>query len=103
SRKGPRSRTHDGKVRSTRTKARARVGNGPNSLVELKRLQPIFDTLVENIVRLCEAERAFLWPRKCGWRSPAWSGRSSQCVTSTHLIRNALSSRSSWKPYSVTL
>jgi GAF domain-containing protein len=37
SRKGAKSRTHGRKSRSTGTKASARVSNGPNSLVELKK------------------------------------------------------------------
>src|SRR5262245_56738510 len=37
SRKGAKSRTHGRKLRSTGTKARARVSNGPNSLIELKK------------------------------------------------------------------
>ena len=37
SRKGAKSRTHGPKVRSTGTKTRARVSNGPNSLVELRK------------------------------------------------------------------
>jgi hypothetical protein len=37
SRKGAKSRTHGGKGRSIGTKASARVSNGPNSLVELKK------------------------------------------------------------------
>jgi GAF domain-containing protein len=37
SRKAAKSRTHGRKSRSTGTKARARVSNGPNSLVELKK------------------------------------------------------------------
>jgi len=37
SRKGAKSRTRGRKLRSTGTKARARVSNGPNSLIELKK------------------------------------------------------------------
>src|SRR5262245_43646438 len=37
SRKGAKSRTHGRKSRSTGTKARARVSDGPNSLIELKK------------------------------------------------------------------
>ena len=37
SRKGAKSRTGGRKLRSTGTKGRARVSNGPNSLVELKK------------------------------------------------------------------
>jgi GAF domain-containing protein len=37
SRKGAKSRPHGRKLRSTGTKARVRVSNGPNSLVELKK------------------------------------------------------------------
>src|SRR5262249_13291256 len=35
--KGAKSRTHGRKLRSTGTKARARVSNEPNSLIELKK------------------------------------------------------------------
>jgi hypothetical protein len=37
SRKGAKSRTHGHKLRSTGTKAEARVSNGPNSLIELRK------------------------------------------------------------------
>ena len=37
SRKGAKSPTRGRKLRSTRTKVRARVSNGPNSLIELKK------------------------------------------------------------------
>jgi signal transduction histidine kinase len=37
SRKGPKSRTHGRKTRSIATKARARIRNGPNSIVALKK------------------------------------------------------------------
>ena len=37
SRKGAKSQTHGRSLRSTETKARARVSSGPKSLVELKK------------------------------------------------------------------
>ena len=86
--KGANSPTRGRKLRSTGTKARARVSNGPNSLIELKKqleartrelaetleqqaatsevlgvisrspgeLQPVFEAMLANAARLCEAK-----------------------------------------------
>ena len=96
-------RTNGRKIRSTGTKARVRVSDGPNSLVELKKqleartrelaearanlaesveqqtatsevlqvistssgeLHPVFEAMLANATRLCEASYAILWLRE---------------------------------------
>jgi len=91
--KGAKSPTRGRKLRSTGTKARPRVSNGPNSLIELKKqlearthelaealeqqtatsevlriissspgeLEPVFETMLANAVRICEAKLGVLW------------------------------------------
>jgi GAF domain-containing protein len=98
SRKGAKSRTHGRKLRSTGTKARARVSNGPNSLIELKKqleertrelaeareqqratsevlrvissspggLEPVFQAMLANATRLCEAKFGNLYLHEGG-------------------------------------
>src|SRR5262245_49563557 len=103
--KGAKSRTHGRKSRSTAPKARARVCNGPNSLVELKKqleertrelaearghlsealerqaatdevlrvissspgeLEPVFEAMLANATRLCEAKFGNLYLHERG-------------------------------------
>jgi hypothetical protein len=112
--KGAKNRTNGRKLRSTGTKARAHVRNGPNSLVELKKqleartrelaearghlsealdqqtatsevlsvissspgdLEPVFRAMLENAVRICEANFGVLFRFEDGaWRAAAMLG-----------------------------
>jgi two-component system NtrC family sensor kinase len=102
SRKGSNSPTRGRKLRSTDTKAKARVSKGPNSLVELKKqlevrtrelaealerqtatsevlrvissspgaLEPVFQAMLENAVRTCEAKFGVLFRYEHGLYCP---------------------------------
>jgi signal transduction histidine kinase/uncharacterized membrane protein len=114
SRKGAKSRTHGHKLRSTGTKAEARVSNGPNSLIELRKqleartrelaearghlsealeqqtatsevlqvissspgeLEPVFQAMLANAVRLCDAKFGILYEFAKGqFRAISWMG-----------------------------
>ena len=96
--KGAKSPTRGRKLRSTGTKARARVSDGPNSLIELKKqleartrelaealeqqtatsevlrvissspgeLEPVFQAMLANAVRICEARFGNLYLHERG-------------------------------------
>ena len=112
--KGANSPTRGRKLRSTGTKAKARVSNGPNSLIELKKqleartrelaearghlsealeqqtataevlrvissspgkLEPVFQTLLANAIKLCEASYGAMWLREGdAFRNAAFHG-----------------------------